>query len=92
MSPEEDMNEFWRLLKNAPVSIPHRDTDEYHMDLLCRAGKEVIENRILKEAIEFLLCHHPMSGFLRPLVMTITRAIDRRVWEIVNVKKNSSTK
>ena len=78
---EQDLKEFWGFFDSAPARLPFREGDEhgYHMDLLCRAGKEVIANPTLKEVIDYLLAKHTMSGILRPIVMTVARMLDAAV-------------
>lgn len=79
----EDLREFWRLIETAPPSIPHdpKDVDGKHMDLICRAGKEIATNPVLREVIDVLLTQHAVSFMLRPVVMTVTRMIDASVRE-----------
>jgi hypothetical protein len=83
---QNDIEELWRLIERAPCRILYRpdDAEGYHMDLLCRSGKEILKNDILKETIEFLLCKHPLSGILRPVIMTVARFIDGSIQTFVN--------
>lgn len=78
---EQDLREFWGFFDRAPGGIPYVEGDEhgYHMDLLCRAGKEVLANPTLKEVINYILSKHTMSGILRPIVMTVARMLDAAV-------------
>ena len=71
MSADNDVEEFWSFFRNAPESIPHapEDVDGYHTDLICRAGKQILNNPVLVEAINFLMTGHPLAGMLRPVVM-----------------------
>lgn len=78
---ERDLEEFGGFFDRAPGGLPYAKGDEhgYHMDLLCRAGKEVLANPTLKEVINYLLAKHSMSGMLRPIIMTVARMLDAAV-------------
>ena len=73
----DDMMEFWKMLEQCPSSVPFRDGDEEGrtLNLSCRAAKELLKNTVLREALDFFLDRHPLSMFLRPLVMTMTRTL-----------------
>ena len=73
----DDVAELWRLVDECPERIPFAegDRDGYHLDLLARAGKACRATPVLVEAVEYLLTSHALSGLLRPLVMTLARAI-----------------
>lgn len=83
MSAEQDVAEFWDMVRRAPSGIPHapEDRDGHNADLLCRAGKICLESEVLLEAVNFLLAGHPLSGLVRPVVMTLARVIDASVRE-----------
>ena len=81
MSADDDLNEFWSFLHNAPETISYTagDADGYHMDLICKAGKQILNNPVLVETINFLMTGHSLSGMLRPIVMMVARFIDSSV-------------
>ena len=74
-----DLEEFWGFIRNAPDCIPHApdDVEGGHLDLMCRAGKVILGNAVLVEAIEFLLRDHAFAGMLRPVVMIVARVLDK---------------
>lgn len=76
-SAARDLEEFWSLIDRSPKGVAFREGDEdgYHMDLLCRAGREVRTNPVLEETVNYLLTKHSMSGLLRPIVMTVSRML-----------------
>lgn len=55
MSIDHDRREFWGFIERAPASIPFKagDSDGYNIDLVCRAGKEIMKNKTLVEAISY---------------------------------------
>lgn len=75
----QDLEEFWGLIRNAPDGIPHApdDVEGFQLDLMCRAGKVILDNAVLVQAIECLLRDHAFAGMLRPVVMIVARVLDK---------------
>lgn len=52
---------------------------ERDLRVLVRAARRMVDDRDVHEALEFLLCRHPLAWAVRPPVLMLFRALDEQV-------------
>lgn len=74
-TPDAEMDDMIARVRCWPDDV----SADPELSVLVRAGKEALRSTNILAAVRMLLCRHPMSMALRPIVLVIFRAVDDRV-------------